>query len=185
MRDILSKFRGNTFIFMCRLFRRNIVIGRGLKICKRLIINGRGRIVIGDNCTVAGVPGDRVRSVTLDTYNPDAAITIGRNVCLYGARISAKFSVTLGDDVIVEDAGITDTDYHSIARERGEPQGESAAKCAVFIGDRVAIGARSIVTKGVRIGVDTVVMPGAIVTKSLPAGCVAAGNPAKPYREGS
>lgn len=185
MRDFLSRIRGNAFILMCRIFRRNIDIGRGLRISKRLSIKGKGRIVIGENCTISGVPGDRVRCVTLDTYSPDAVISIGRNACLFGARISAKFSVTMGDDVFVEDAAITDTDYHSISRERGAPLAESADKCAVFIDDRVSIGARSIVTKGVRIGEDTVVMPGAIVSKSLPAGCVAMGNPAKPFRQSS
>jgi acetyltransferase-like isoleucine patch superfamily enzyme len=185
MRDFLSNIRGEVFIFICRVFRRNIDIGRGLKIYKRIMITGKGRVVIGENCTISGVPGDRWRFVTLNTYSPEAVITIGNNACLFGARISSKFSVAIGNEAFIEDASVTDSDYHSITRERGEPLAESRDKCAVSIGVRVSIGARSIVTKGVRIGDDTVVMPGSIVNKSLPAKCVAMGNPARPCREGS
>lgn len=46
------------------------------------------------------------------------------------------------------------------------------------IGARCHIGARAIILPGVTIGDDSVVMPGALVTKSMPPNSVAIGNPA-------
>jgi maltose O-acetyltransferase len=53
----------------------------------------------------------------------------------------------------------------------------------ITIGDNVWLGGGVIVCPGVTIGDDTVVGAGAVVTRDLPAGVVAFGNPAKPFRE--
>lgn len=52
----------------------------------------------------------------------------------------------------------------------------------VTIGDNVWLGGGVIVCPGVAIGDDTVVGAGAVVTRDLPAGVVAAGNPARVLR---
>lgn len=49
----------------------------------------------------------------------------------------------------------------------------------VAIGDRVFIGAGSIVLPGVRIGSDVIVGAGSVVSKSIPDNTVACGNPAR------
>ena len=53
----------------------------------------------------------------------------------------------------------------------------------ITIGDNVWLGGGVIVCPGVTIGADTVVGAGAIVTRDLPAGVVAVGNPARVQRE--
>ncbi len=57
--------------------------------------------------------------------------------------------------------------------ESGEP---------ITIGDNVWLGGGVIVCPGVSIGDDTVVGAGAVVTRDLPAGVVAVGNPARVVR---
>ncbi|WP_306341617.1 sugar O-acetyltransferase [Pilimelia anulata] len=52
----------------------------------------------------------------------------------------------------------------------------------ISIGDNVWLGGGVIVLPGVRIGADTVVGAGAVVTRDLPAGVVAVGNPARVVR---
>ena len=52
----------------------------------------------------------------------------------------------------------------------------------IVIGSRVWIGGGSVVLPGVSIGDDTVVGAGSVVTKSLPAGVVAVGNPCRVIR---
>lgn len=48
-----------------------------------------------------------------------------------------------------------------------------------FIGPRSTIGARAIVMPGVRVGADSHVEQGAVVTRDVPAGARVAGNPAR------
>ena len=52
-----------------------------------------------------------------------------------------------------------------------------------MIGDNVWLGGGVIVCPGVAIGDDTVVGAGSVVTRDLPAGVVAFGNPARVHRE--
>ena len=183
MRDAIAVIRGRLFILMCKFFRRNINIKEGLKIYKRLSIGGKGRINIGENCIVDGIRGDSSQYVTIDAYSPEAVITIGDNAHLYAARIAAKFQVTIGDGVLIEEAGITDTDFHSIDRSRGNSADENRERCQVNIGDRVCIGARSLITKGVTIGNDAVVAPGSIVTTFVKQGSIVFGNPSRPMMQ--
>jgi maltose O-acetyltransferase len=53
----------------------------------------------------------------------------------------------------------------------------------ITLGDNVWLGGGVIVCPGVTIGEDTVVGAGAVVTRDLPAGVVAVGNPARVLRE--
>jgi maltose O-acetyltransferase len=53
----------------------------------------------------------------------------------------------------------------------------------ITIGDNVWLGGGAIVCPGVTIGDDTVVGAGAVVTRDLPSGVVAFGNPARVQRE--
>ena len=45
------------------------------------------------------------------------------------------------------------------------------------------IGAHSVILKGVTIGARTIIGAGSVVTKSIPADCVAVGNPCKVIRK--
>lgn len=53
----------------------------------------------------------------------------------------------------------------------------------VKIGDNVWIGGGAIICPGVTIGENSVIGAGSVVTKNIPANCVAAGNPCKVIRE--
>ena len=67
-----------------------------------------------------------------------------------------------------------DPEPRRIGWESGEP---------IALGDNVWLGGGVVVCPGVTIGDDTVVGAGAVVTRSLPAGVVAAGVPARVIRE--
>jgi acetyltransferase-like isoleucine patch superfamily enzyme len=55
---------------------------------------------------------------------------------------------------------------------------------AVIIGDNCWIGAKAIILPGVKLGPNTIVGAGPVVTKSFPKGhCIIAGNPAKKIRD--
>jgi len=142
-----------------------------------LHIGGRGAVSLGDNCQVGRIVGSPHKYTWIDALCPDSRISIGNNARLHAARITAKYEVTIGDDVIIEDAGIVDTDFHSLDTSRGEPLGECSEECRISIGNRVCIGAQSIITKGVVIGDGVVVAPSAVVSRSVKPNHFAYGNP--------
>jgi maltose O-acetyltransferase len=115
--------------------------------------------------------------------------------CEYGARASIGAATFLNYDCLMLDvAPITIgaacqlatrvqllTATHPIDPGARRSGWESGAPIAV--GDNVWLGGGVIVCPGVTIGADTVVGAGAVVTRDLPAGVVAAGVPARVLRE--
>lgn len=101
-----------------------------------------------------------------------AVVTIGRGTYLNrNTEIVAFGSVTIGNECkIARDVIVMDTDQH--------PVGNNSLKIKpVSIEDRVWIGSRAIILKGVTIGHDSIVGAGAVVTKSIPPHSIVA-NPA-------
>lgn len=111
------------------------------------------------------------------TLSKGAAIEIGSGCGFSGSVIASAQRITLGSGVRCgANSVITDTDWHSDDARAGRD-------APVVIGDNVWLGANVLVLKGVTIGDGTFVGAGAIVTRSLPPGVVAAGNPARIIRK--
>jgi maltose O-acetyltransferase len=88
----------------------------------------------------------------------------------------------IGKDCLIGD-GVTifDSDFHELSPEKRHMSGGEVEK--VIIRDNVWLGSRVIVLKGVTVGEGSVVAPMSVVTKDIPANCVAAGTPAKVIRQ--
>ena len=76
--------------------------------------------------------------------------------------------------MIAHGAYISDADWHGIY-DRAKPVGKT--KPVVFE-DNVWIGDSAIICKGVRIGKNSIIGAGAVVTKDVPPNSIFAGNPA-------
>jgi maltose O-acetyltransferase len=106
-----------------------------------------------------------------------------------GARTFVNFGlvvldvarITIGDDVQMGPRVQLLTATHPLEAEPRREKWESAQPIA--IGDNAWLGGGVIVCPGVTIGADTVVGAGAVVTRDLPPGVLAAGTPARVLRE--
>jgi maltose O-acetyltransferase len=106
-----------------------------------------------------------------------------------GARTFVNFNCTMldgapiaiGDECLLASGVQLITATHPIDPIPRRAAWEQALP--VTIGDGVWLGAGAIVCPGVSVGENTVVGAGSVVTKDLPAGVVAYGNPARVARE--
>ena len=90
-------------------------------------------------------------------------------------------AITIGDDVQIGPNVQLLTPTHPLDAEPRRAKWEAALP--ITIGDNVWLGGGAIVLPGVTIGADTVVGAGAVVTRDLPSGVLAVGNPARVVRE--
>lgn len=180
MNDFIAKLRGYIYRGIYLRFMPNVSIQENLKIYKKLKIIGDGKVFIGKNFIAGNLVGENNKYVTIDTHSPDATIIIGDNVKLFSTRVSSFHKIEIEDNVIIEDSGVVDTDFHSIEKHRGDPVHETLDQCKIFIGNNVVIGASSIITKGASIESGSVVLPGSVVSKPINKKAIIAGNPARP-----
>jgi maltose O-acetyltransferase len=107
----------------------------------------------------------------------------------FGARTFVNFGlmaldvapIVIGDDVQIGPYVQLLTPTHPIDARARREKWESARP--ITIGDNVWLGGGVVVLPGVTIGRDTVVGAGSVVTRDIPAGVVAHGNPARISRD--
>jgi acetyltransferase-like isoleucine patch superfamily enzyme len=122
--------------------------------------------------------------VILSTRHPGAALHIGDHFGMTGGSIVCEEAITIGNRVTVgANCMIVDTDFHPLDPQRRQDSPLDGATAPIVIDDNVFIGMQSIILKGVRIGTGSVIGAGSIVTRDIPPGVIAAGNPAKVIRD--
>jgi acetyltransferase-like isoleucine patch superfamily enzyme len=116
----------------------------------------------------------------LCTWQAGAELVIGDDFGMTGGSIVCAERVTIGNRVFVGcNATITDTDFHPLSPQARSAQPQSGTSAPILIDDDVFIGMHALVLKGVHLGAGCVVGAGSVVTRDVPAGAVAAGNPAR------
>ena len=167
------------------LFRKKgITFGNNMSIMGRISVIGMGKIVIGDNFYMSS--GEHINPISSNlqasffTDSPNAKIRIGDNVGMSSTRIWIHKELTIGNNVKIGGGVLLiDTDCHPIDFSARRNSNDGTCSAPIVIEDDVWIGAQSIVLKGVTIGARSIIGAGSVVTKSIPADCIAAGNPCK------
>ena len=103
-------------------------------------------------------------------------IKLGRNVFINsGCCFQDQGGIELGDGCMIGHQVVIATLNHDLMPERRA----SMIPAKVTLGRNVCVGAHATILPGVTIGDNSVVAAGAVVTKDVPANCVAAGVPAR------
>lgn len=136
-------------------------------------------IVIGSNCVIYLGADSKLRSIDIYCAS-DCQIDIGRKVsCTWRSRVYAHepSNISIGDRcLIANNVSIMSSDMHSIVDLETGVRINPAED--IVIGEHVWLASSVKVMKGVKIGNDTVIGAGSVVTKDIPKNCVAAGAPA-------
>ena len=145
------------------------------------------RIRVGDNCQFRSSRWSNLvgvnRPCIVSTLREAATLEIGRDCGFSGTIIGCASRISIGHRVMCgANVTITDTDWHPLDW-RDRFAGKKGETAPVVIGDDVWLGMNVSVLKGVEIGSQTVVGAGSIVTRSLPARVIAAGQPAVVIRK--
>lgn len=153
----------------------NEVILNGMPYIRR---KGSGRILLGDGVNVnasrwgnwLGTPGAMILSV-----EDGAVLEFKAGSGVSSSQIIANIGIEIGQGSMIG-AGclLCDSDMHEVPLGSGK----ATARAPIRIGRNVFVGARCIILKGVNIGDGAVVGAGSVVTRDIPAGTTAVGNPA-------
>jgi acetyltransferase-like isoleucine patch superfamily enzyme len=122
---------------------------------------------------------------------PKSVIIIGNRVGVSPSCIWIKEKLEIGSNVMIgANCLIMDNDAHQIdyeARFHGKKANPLepttiVQHAPIIIEDDVWIGANCQILKGVTIGARTIIGAGSVVTRNIPADCIAAGNPCRIIR---
>lgn len=164
--------------------------GRGWRIYGAPVIQKHRKacIRLGDDLQLRSTLGSNPLGVThpviLAVWRADALLEIGDGFAMSGGVLCALSHISIGCRVnIGANSSVVDSDFHPLSAggRKSDPQGGETAP--VIIEDDVFIGMNCLVLKGVTIGCGSVIGAASVVTHSIPAGVVAAGNPARVIKE--
>ncbi|MEK6658681.1 MAG: acyltransferase [Campylobacterota bacterium] len=177
------------FTLIQKLKNRIKISGQNNKILvddnKTLKISKTKIVIKGSNNTLHIKSGVKINSSFIEIVGNNCSITIGKNSIIGdGCYLSAKeenIKLCIGDECMLSrNAKLMTSDGHPIYQDG---MIINSAK-NITLGDKVWIADDVTVLKGVEVGANSVVGIGSILTKSIPSGSVAVGNPAKVVKDG-
>ena len=153
-----------------------VTFGEGLRVIGKTIVfrEPKSTIQIGNRCVINSSSKLNFRGINhpcvIQTGTPYAKIKIGNHVEMSGVSIVSNHSIQIGNHVLMgANCQIGDRDGHS-NKYQSSPK-------PIIIEDDVWLGMNVTVLKGVTIGEHSIIGANSVVTKEIPANCIAAGNP--------
>ena len=174
-----SKIKGYFYKWKYGMRNDRFECGPNLRVLDRFEISGPGRVILGDDVLIEGGP---YKINTLYTHSKEAVIQIGSHCYLNGLRVGCHKEVIIGNWCIFADVRLMDNDAHSYRPARWNAVVSPESR-SVVIDDNVWVCMSTIILKGVKIGRNSVIGAGSVVSNDIPENCIAAGNPASVVRE--
>jgi acetyltransferase-like isoleucine patch superfamily enzyme len=141
----------------------------------RIYFRAGGDVEFGDGVSLVGT------LVPIEIVSHEGShISIGEHTFInYGASITAYREVRIGRHCLLgHHLRIIDRNEYGIEQREIAPPA-----APVLIEDHVWIGAHVIILPGVRIGRNSAIGAGSVVTKDVPPNCLVVGNPARVLRQ--
>ena len=133
-------------------------------------------------CKLFKKVGERVYIEPNFTCEFGKNITLGNDLYInFGCTLLDCGQITIGNNTLLGPNVSMYSANHSLDSE--ERINGALIPEPITIGDRVWIGGGSTILSGVSIGDDSVIGAGSVVTKDIPSGVVAAGNPCRVIRK--
>ena len=141
----------------------------------------RDSISIGDYATLITAPDKRIDLSTWETDKINGELQLGKYILISpGTSIRSAQKIVIGDStMIASDVTITDSDWHDIY----DRTDYVASPKEVIIQENVWIGEKSLILKGSKIGKNSIIGAGSVVSGEVPANVIFAGNPAKEIKK--
>ena len=138
-------------------------------------------ISIGDYATLITAPDKRIDLSTWETDKINGELQLGKYILISpGTSIRSAKKIVIGDStMIASNVTITDSDWHDIY----DRTDYVASPKEVIIQENVWIGEKSLILKGSKIGKNSIIGAGSVVSGEVPANVVFAGNPAKEIKK--
>ena len=155
-------------------YSRKMKCGNKLSIAQFVEISGYAGIQIGENCSIG-------RFSVLHAHE-NGSLKIGNNFSMNSnSQLGAsEFGrITIGDDVIIaQNVVLRASDHqHTDTSKPIRYQGHTGG--TIIVENGVWIGANAVITRNVKIGENSIVAAGSVVTRDIPPFVVAGGVPAK------
>ena len=174
---------GDLFISWLHIRKKFRIIGDKCLIFKPIFLDKYAKkyVYVGDNVTI----GRNARINCFPLWNLEKNnqpyISIGSNSIIQSnISLLAGGEIYIGKNVLIASHVLIASENHSIDPECNIEYMNQPLLCAnVKIEDGCWIGEKVCILPGVTIGEKSVIGAGSVVTKSIPAYCIAAGNPAR------
>lgn len=152
--------------------------------------NGKGTVRLGTDISFGYslAPKAGNGQIIVQARYKDSLIKIGDQVEFSNnVFVIALKHVSIGNKCLIADfVTIVDSDFHDILPSDRATEAKRLNSDGIIsptiIEDNVWIGSRTIILKGVRIGKDSIIGAGSVVTRNIPKGVIACGVPAKVVR---
>lgn len=147
-----------------------------------VLFAGKGKIIFHGTVQLGNFPSPYFLSgyIFIEARNEDSVIEIGDGVWINNNSVlwSVGPGIYIGNkSTLGTHCEIIDSDFHETHPDRRHEGAPNTGR--VIVEDNVMISSNTKILRGVRIGTNSVIANGSVVTRSIPANTLAFGNPAK------
>jgi acetyltransferase-like isoleucine patch superfamily enzyme len=146
---------------------------------QKVLVTGKGRVVIGKNCAFGFKLGgfNRKGCIELQARYPDAVIEIGDNVSTNNNLfICCANRIKIGPETLIgQNVTLMDFEAHGTHPDKRREMGDIGE---IIIGNNVWIGNNVMILRGTHIGENSIVAGGAVVKGIFPGNVIIGGVPA-------